>query len=48
MPVRRTNDAGQIAGYQIAYYHVTSAEKSARVKVSFASASNSDGDTIAW
>lgn len=41
-PVRESDNTKEIVGYQIAYYHITSEPKSARVKISFDSASTSE------
>ena len=41
-PVRRSDKTKEIAGYQIAYYRITSAPTDARIKISFDSASTSE------
>lgn len=40
VPIRTSDDTREIVGYRIVYYHMTPAPKSARVKISFDSASN--------
>jgi hypothetical protein len=42
MPVRRSDNTKEIAGYQIVYYRITSAPMDARVKISFDSASTNE------